>query len=459
MALLLSEVLRVRGRDEWRALLYGFLQGRGFVYSDGLGLGTLALSGTPTGSYDVVLKVTGAPTTLSVQFAYSLDGGGSFGATVQADSSGLYALPIGVSVRFVPAPAGTSWVAGDSLRFSTATPTLPVTSWQEGSFGRTLVDTDAVVLEDESLYQRRLVDGGFLETAEGAWLTLLARNLYGLDRRQGAVAQGDVLLSDVLSAGPFSLAAGQLTLESTSGLRFRNTAAATVPKGATGFALRVQAEKPGAAYNVGLGALTKLVTALPGVTATNGAAWLAAQGREEESDELLRARCRARWGSLGPAAPSGAYETWARAALADVTQVRARASATVPGQVDVLVAGAGGALSAAQVATVNSYVQARVPLANTAVVASAANRTLTVGGTVYVAAANRDAAVAQNQLELDALIHSIPIGGTIYRSALIDKVMNPVGVRNVDLTLPAADTALGAAEVAVLANSLTYTSL
>ena len=59
-----------------------------------------------------------------------------------------------------------------------------------------------------------------------------------------------------------------------------------------------------------------MLTTLVGVTATNidngSGTWATTQGTDEESDPLLKQRCRSRWAVLGIGANSDWYLYWCR---------------------------------------------------------------------------------------------------------------------------------------------------
>ena len=67
---------------------------------------------------------------------------------------------------------------------------FPVTDWNDGGVARTMVEMDA---EESRMYSETQVEvakSGFLSTALGDWLTLYAREVYGLTRYAATYSEG-----------------------------------------------------------------------------------------------------------------------------------------------------------------------------------------------------------------------------------------------------------------------------
>ena len=206
---------------------------------------------------------------------------------------------------------------------------------------------------------------------------------------------------------------------------------------------------PGTGITVAL-----LGTFVAGDTYSFGTSWITSSGTDPEPDDALRSRCLARWPSLGVAPNADVYDLWARTAAPQVTRTRVRPGATIPGRADLYLATASGPADAATVAAVDAYLQPRIPLTSTVSVASAGPVGVTAQATLYIQNGYQDSALAQATDNLSAYVNHVPIGGTVYTSDLISALQTPQGVRNVVLTAPAADIALGPTEVATLAQNL-----
>jgi phage-related baseplate assembly protein len=238
---------------------------------------------------------------------------------------------------------------------------FPVDSWSAFSVPRALLEVFAAALADATLRTTKIAQLGFLSYSSGAWLTLLAREVYDLDRIPAKATVGSLHLAAAPSAGPYSLEPGELVAAAPNGLLYRNRDAFTLPRGGT-IDLAVVGESPGAAWNLVLaGAPFTLATPLPGVAVSNPpdastGTWIVEQGADEEDDASLRLRCRQQWSTLGAGGNDDAYAYWARAASPEIARVRVRSAYPLPGQVTIIVAGAAGPASAAAIAVAQTLI-------------------------------------------------------------------------------------------------------
>lgn len=333
---------------------------------------------------------------------------------------------------------------------------FPVTAWQSGSVPRTLVFAFAATLAVLWGLIAQVAAGAFLATATGAWLTLHAKSRFNLDRIAATFARHAITLTNA-SSSPITVTPGQLVLTTSAGaVRYRstNTANVIVPAGGSE-AITVQAETAGIAGNT---APTVLVTP---ATAGLGFTWgsLSTQARNEESDAELRVRCVARWATLGSGFTRDAVTYWCTSAtFTDGTSVGCTrvGFGAVPGDGTyvVYVAGASGPLGATGVARVQVVLDLRKPITDTPQVTDATSASLAVSGTVqFKAGFNTSANRSAVGTAIAAYVNAKGIGdatgidlGALY--AAIYRAV-PDGVQDVDLTLPAGDTAIATGAVAV----------
>jgi uncharacterized phage protein gp47/JayE len=441
------------------------LAGRGRVIHDGTGAGELSISGAPNAAHDIVVTVASDGGN-SVSLSWTIDGTAGGPATFAKSSAPAALGSSGISIAL---DSGT-FAADDTYSFSVAPAVLPTTAWQPGSVPLSLLASEADPLADLSRLIAKIAASGLLETAAGDWLTLLAWNVYGLRKNPATATLGFVRLTNS-STSPQSIAVGQLWLSDAVGHRFTNTLDGTLAASGT-LDLPVQAEQLGAGYNVAQGTIVAMVTPLPGVSVTNQVDWLtrsgAVPGTDEESDDLLRQRCRARWSALGIGATVATYRLWARTAEPAVQQVAVIQDVAVPGQVDVYIAGAAGAeLSGAIVASVDAYIRPRMPACAGLFVASATAHAISVVGTVYVSTAKMAAAKAAIEAALTGYFNNAPIGGystplapnVISAEKIVGLITSPDGVIDALVTSPAANVTLGATEVPQPTYSLTYVAV
>lgn len=504
MALPLAQLVVPQPVATWRSNLLGVLQGLGLVLPGGTagglvqsGTGSITITGTPAAAYSkIIVKIVTAGELGGGVFQYSLDGGVTFSGNVTIPGGATYVLSTtGATVTFVAGPSGggTSFQVGDTFTFALNTPALGVTSWQSGGGFRTLVEIEAWALADYGTTQATVAASGFLQAwlnpssmglsaaPPDAWLDLLGQNAFGLTRNAAAVTVGLATLTAAAAAGPYTITAGTMWIADAAGHRYSNVTGGVLGLGGT-LQLSWQAESPGAAYNAANNALTSIVAGtLAGVTVNNpdpgSGTWVTTQGSDAEANVAYATRCQNRWPSLSApgTSPAATYQLWALSAEAaaghgtTVTKALVVADATVPGQVDVYLAGTSGAVGGAAVTDVNNYIQARVGITNTAVVAAASNVAITVAGTVNYYASQTTLAAVQAAVAAALARYFNALGisdGTanfkVYWSQVEAAVAGVAGVRNVaTLTTNGgtADIALTLGQVATLTNSLAFTGV
>lgn len=343
---------------------------------------------------------------------------------------------------------------------------FPVTSWQSGGAARSLVKADATSLARLDATVADLAKASFLDDAEGDWLTLLAASRFDLTRTPAAYTEGYMRVACASGAGPHTISAAQLLVtDGTRRWRSTNTAAVTVASGSYQD-LKVRAEVADDAYNIASGATLTIVSpALAGLTVTNpvyaDGTWITLAGADAESDASLRARCRARWGTLGRGANDAAYVYLARTGHAYEAQVTRAAVVWGAGDgvVSVYLAGPSGAVSGTVVTAVQAWINANKPGTDNATVFSAAAVTVTVAGTIYLPAAydtTTNRALATDALS--AYFAALAIGQDPDLGAIYHALYSAAGITDIDLSSPTLDATVNNNEIAVLATSLTWTS-
>ena len=349
---------------------------------------------------------------------------------------------------------------------------VKTSSWKPGAVARTIIAGVAIVLAAFSTLQAEIAKNGFLELSEGDWLTVVARQVYGVERNVGTFAAGELTL-DNTAGGVFAPGIGDvIALNTTTGKTYRNTEAFSIGAFETGVLVDFQAIEIGSDSTSAPAEIDALETVLLGVTVTNAAALV---GQDFETDEALKARARAKTGTLSPNGPSDAYRFLALSAETDdgtpagVTRVT-----TVPdgeGNVIVYVATASGPLTGSigdtttPLGAVDESIQTlAVPLAVTAITTSAIANTIAVTYEIWLRAS-----VGLTVPELDTLIgtalanfmatqpiggsRKVPGGGFVFLQALEDAITGalPAGsLIDLDVTVPAADVAILENEAPVL---------
>lgn len=355
---------------------------------------------------------------------------------------------------------------------------VKTTSWKPGAIARTIIAGNAIVLSAFSLLQKRLAESGFLELAQGDWLTVVSKEVYNVDRSAGTFASGIVTL-DNTGGGVFAPGIGDvIVLNTTTGKTYRNTEAFTLAALETGKDVSFEAVEIGADSTAAPGDIDALETVLLGVNVTNAKALV---GQDEESDADLRTRALAKTATLSPNGPADAYRFVALSAVTSVGQPAGVTRVTVTpdgsGNVDVIVADGAGALTGTvgdlttPLGAVDEAIQTQVvPLAVTATVAAATPQAVAV---TYEVWAKASIGLTPTQLgdaidlALTNYIAEVPIGGVrkvsgggfVFVDALASVIGGVVGQENLidlDITIPAADLAVGATSAPV-AGTLTRT--
>ncbi len=152
---------------------------------------------------------------------------------------------------------------------------FPTQNWQSGGTDATRSLAIATSVHDLSAnYIPSITAGGFTSLAaqleNPGWLQLLAEEIYNLLYNRATFTVGDILLTCAATAGPYTIAAGDLTaVFGASGNRYINSTGGVLATSGT-LALEWTAETAGAEYNdpSSSGAIS-LVSSLPGVTLTN----------------------------------------------------------------------------------------------------------------------------------------------------------------------------------------------
>ena len=345
-------------------------------------------------------------------------------------------------------------------------------AWKPGAIARTIIAGVAIILAAFSVLQQRIAQSGFLELAAGDWLTIVAREVYGVERNAGTFATG-VCTLDNAGGGVFAPNAGDvIVFNSATGKTYRNTAAFTLAAFETGKAVIFEAVEIGADSTSAAGDVDSFETVLLGVAVTNA---LPLVGRDPETDADLRDRCLAKTGTLSP---NGAADAYRFVALSAETTTGAPAGVTrvttIPdgaGTVTVLVCDGTGTLTgtigdaATALGAVDLAIQSQVvPLGVTANVSPSTPEIIAVTYEVWVRSQiGITPAELQSQISaaLVAYIAEIRIGGApkttggagfVWTDAIrsvIGEVVGRANLIDLDLTLPAADVPISSTKAPV----------
>jgi len=343
------------------------------------------------------------------------------------------------------------------------------TLWKSGSVVRAFVTASSSVIAALSQLQALIAKSGFVGLSAGDWLTLAAKYVYGVLREDATFATGDVTLVNA-GGGVYGLGADDLIVgNASSGKTYRNTGAFVLGAFAT-LTIEVRATEAGSESSAGTGQITLLVTPLVGVSCSNA---LPLTGIDAESDPSVQLRCAEKLGSLSPDGPWDAYAFAARTAMrpdgSPIGVTRVRIVKDGFGNVFVYVASAAGAVSGTvgnlttDLGLVDENIQRlAAPLAVTAQVSSAVpvSQAVTYELWMYNTSARTVAQVqAIVNSALAAFFSAQPVGGNVIDpdpgKIFVDAIRATIAsslpeIFHVVVTVPAADLALAANEVATL---------
>jgi len=231
-------------------------------------------------------------------------------------------------------------------------------SWRTGGVARTILRVVAKAYAAFSMLMASAIRAGFLETAEGAWLTLLAFYVFNVERREATFATGNVQLTNS-GGGVFSFNAGEVrVLWTNEGKAYTNDSAFTLNPGDV-LTIPITAVELGSDSSAPPGAIDALETVLLGVSVTNVEAVV---GTDAETDDDLRDACKNKLAAISVRGPRGAYAFAVREAKRlDGSPVNINrysiSSSSSTGVVTVYVAAPSGAPDPGDITQINASIE------------------------------------------------------------------------------------------------------
>jgi len=184
---------------------------------------------------------------------------------------------------------------------------VTTTNWKPNGTLRTVIAVIAIILSGLTQALSLITQGTILETASGLRLTLLARYVYGIQRREATFAENAVKLTN--AGGFFLLGPGELIVRNAAtGVVYENLE--QLEMGTPGVYLPVvRARVVGSAGTALPGQITEFETPLLGVTVTNDEPLL---GTDEQRDDELKTDCALARAALSPLGTEGVYEFFSK---------------------------------------------------------------------------------------------------------------------------------------------------
>lgn len=333
---------------------------------------------------------------------------------------------------------------------------LNTTSWREGDPEHTLYSFLADTLSDREDLIGELIQAGFLSSATGSWLTLVAQDLFGVTRTAASPSTPSVTF-DNTGGGAYSKGIGEVIVKASStGELFRNTEALTLASGpGVSATIAFEAENAGAAGSVALDDIDTIVSTMLGVEIDTSTA---STGVDEQSDASLRSECSSSIGSVSVNGPPDAYNAVCLDSDLTGETTLTRASTTenaVDGTVTVYVATSSGAPAGGAVTAAQTAVELwATPACITPTVIAASEYSQAVTQTVNGTDIPSGFAAALTTL-FTSYLSGVDIAGVISMSALTaitHDYLVAQGATDVSVitTVPAASVALSAGQVPVI---------
>jgi uncharacterized phage protein gp47/JayE len=329
-----------------------------------------------------------------------------------------------------------------------------ITNLRPGGVFYTLLEMANQGLADLYDLLKSVVPQLYVETATGDWLDLRAAD-FEVYRKLAQKTQGNVIFGRNAPGGNVVIPAGTIVATGVDRygerLQFVVTTQTVLEEGSLEVAVPVEAEFAGARYNVGGGQINELVTYIAGIDyVTNTADWITREGTDDETDDELRARVKAKWAQLSVGGGRDAYIAWAQevpgVVVVQVDDNQPRGQGTV----DVIITGTAGLPSQALIDEVQARINERKPLCADVLVVAPTPVVVDITATVYVHPVYGDLTEIQAQaasiidqmfnygVETPGIVKASTEFG-VPRAAIVSNLMTIEHVVNVALTAPAAD--------------------
>jgi len=321
----------------------------------------------------------------------------------------------------------------------------PFTNLNPSAAIRGLLEVIAKVVADLYALVQSVMSQSFVQTATGNWLDLKVREM-GIVRHAAVKARVRLTFGRSTPADRnITIPAGTIckSLKDSSGkdYRFITLSDAILAEGESSIDVEAEAESPGAAWNVGVGTISRIVTRIAGIeTITNASGSLLREGSDPESDEQLRMRAVTAWERLGLGGTREAYRNWALS-VPGVTAASVLDDFPFgPGTVGVVILGANGAPTPQLLSDALSYIKERKPL--TADVRVLGPRIINQNISIEVtrfANADQEKVEAELRSAISEFSRRLQLGEGLILARLIDALMGIAGIYNIRVQSPPND--------------------
>lgn len=300
---------------------------------------------------------------------------------------------------------------------------LPTTSWVEGDVTLTVLEVLSIWQSEERAISKNAIAGGWLRTSSGAYLDLNGVEVFNTPRNEATYAS---CLMVIANTGTDTITFGleEVTVQhDTTGKTYRNlepdVGTVSISPGQSSDPLLFQADEVGSESSADTGEITTVVSGIVGATCTNTTA---AVGRDQETDDAYKARCRLKAPAISRtgAGPTGKYTyvaiTPEENGGANCTRCSVVGNSNT-GEVDMVLANASGGVSGGDLTLVrDALVEKVVGPCETLFVDSAGTQTINVTYRLWVYDDVNESEQALKDaiaIRLEQLFALAPVGGWI----------------------------------------------
>lgn len=349
----------------------------------------------------------------------------------------------------------------------------PITDFIVGSVTRSLFESFAVVIANQSAVADQLQLDSYLDTATGSALDALGSN-WQVSRNPTVQATGQITITRQSTTGSMLLPAGFSQLATTPsvpgqvGVGVLTTQDASFGVGVAAVTVTAQAAQGGGSGNLANFTYLTPLANVNGISAQNGFQVTTAftGGVDQETDNAYRLRIpitvqgrQSKGTALSYRAAALGVPGVLSAGVLSPGAIRGDGSQVLAGSVEVYYQGSAGLLSAVQTAITNNAAvlnQNNTAYASISLSAPRGQQRIVATVTVYYHPGADPIALATNVSNaLQASVNAVGIGNKVYLSQAINAVLAVFGVASVGL--PVTTFALfgggGAADITIPADS------
>ena len=325
-----------------------------------------------------------------------------------------------------------------------------ITNFRSGGIFRTIIRIFIKNHVELLKLSRTLLKNSTLGSSEGPWVDLRAADFSKI-RKTAQRTKGMLTLSRAAAGTQITIPKGYVfkTEPDSSGreLRYVNLETKIMLISETSVNITIEAESPGAEYNVPAGQIVKSLIHIEGIESiTNAEDWIISEGTDEETDESLKQRTKNSWAELSGTPIRDRYKNVAESIpgvlVAEVDDQQPRGQGTI----DISIISPTGTASEALIQRVVEACEAiKGPYDNLLIKSAEAIVTDIIVKLIIPAAASDEGIVEQAKLSISNMFISKRLSNPneLYTSDLIFIFKNDIKVlKNVQVLSPAADIVL-----------------